>query len=83
MEYYRYYRSWMYDRLYPGRRALKPNFIDGVNGFITWAFAQERCRSEGGVRCPCLKCGCRYIISDPEEIIRHLHRKGFIENYWV
>ena len=54
MEYYRYYRSWMYDKLYPGRRALKPNFIDGVNGFIAWTFVQERCRSEGGVRCPCL-----------------------------
>ena len=83
MEYYRYYRSWMYDRTYPGRSGLKPNFIVGVDGFIKWAFAQECCRSEGGVRCPCLKCECRPIISDPEEVTRHLHRRGFIENYWV
>src|ERR1051325_5133415 len=55
MEYYRYYRSWMYDRTYPGRSGLKPNFIVGVDGFIKWAFSQECCRSEGGVRCPCLK----------------------------
>ncbi|XP_058784597.1 uncharacterized protein LOC131659423 [Vicia villosa] len=83
MEYYLYYRSWMYDRLEPGRRALKPNFVEGVDGFIKWAFVQECCRSEGGVRCPCLKCECRRIISDPEEVTRHLHRRGFIKDYWV
>ncbi|CAK8543573.1 unnamed protein product [Lathyrus sativus] len=83
MEYFRYYRSWMYDRTLPGRRGLTPNFEEGVNGFITWAFAQECCRREGGVRCPCLKCECRSIISDPEEVERHLKRKGFIKNYWV
>src|ERR1043165_7077579 len=73
----------MYDRTYPGRSGLKPNFIVGVDGFIKWAFAQECCRSEGGVRCPCLKCECRPIISDLEEVTRHLHRRGFIEKYWV
>ncbi|KAI5401719.1 hypothetical protein KIW84_066259 [Lathyrus oleraceus] len=73
----------MYDRTYPGRRGLKPNFEEGVKGFITWAFAQECCLSEGGVRCPCLKCECRPIISDPEEVERHLKRRGFIKNYWV
>ncbi|KAI5436175.1 hypothetical protein KIW84_022582 [Lathyrus oleraceus] len=66
----------MYDRTYPGRRGLKPNFEEGVKGFITWAFAQECCLSEGGVRCPCLKCECRPIISDPEEVERHLKRRG-------
>ncbi|CAK8534900.1 unnamed protein product [Lathyrus sativus] len=83
MEYFRYYRSWMYDRTLPGRRGLTPNFEEGVKGFITWAFAQECCRREGGVRCLCLKCECRPIISDPEEVERHLKRKGFIKNYWV
>ena len=83
MKYYRYGRSWIYGRLYSGRRALKPHFIEGVNEFITWAFAQECCRSEGGVRFPCLKCERRSIISDPEKVARHLHRRGFIENYWV
>ncbi|CAL5194173.1 unnamed protein product [Lathyrus oleraceus] len=83
MKYYRYYHSWMYDRLYLGRRAFKPNFEEGVKGFITWAFAQEYCQSEGGVRWLCLKCECRSIISDLEELEYHLKRKGFIENYWV
>ncbi|CAK8564730.1 unnamed protein product [Lathyrus sativus] len=73
----------MYDRTLPGRRGLTTNFEEGVKGFITWAFAQECCRREGGVRCPCLKCECRRIISDPEEVERHLKRKGFIKNYWV
>ena len=56
MKHYQYYRSWMYDRTYLGRSGLKPNFIVGVDRFIKWAFAQECCRSEGGVRCLCLKC---------------------------
>lgn len=46
MEYYRHYCSWMYDTLYPGRRAFKPNFEEGVKGFITSAFSQECYRSE-------------------------------------
>ncbi|XP_058750302.1 uncharacterized protein LOC131623315 isoform X2 [Vicia villosa] len=83
MENYKFYRSWMYDRMYAGRRGLKPLFEEGVKLFITWAFDQECCREEGGVRCPCLKCGCRRIISDPKEVETHLKRKGFKENYWV
>ncbi|CAL5198899.1 unnamed protein product [Lathyrus oleraceus] len=71
----------MYDRLYLGRRTLKPNFEKGVKGFITWAFAQECFRSKGGVRCLCLKCECRPIISDSDEVERHLKRTDFIENY--
>ncbi|CAK8531409.1 unnamed protein product [Lathyrus sativus] len=74
----------MYDRTLSGRRGLTTNFEEGVKGFITWAFAQECCRREEGVRCPCLKCECRPIISDPEEVERHLKRNGgFIKNYWV
>ncbi|KAI5398991.1 hypothetical protein KIW84_064381 [Lathyrus oleraceus] len=73
----------MYDRLYLERRELKPKFEEGVQGFITWAFAEKYCRSEGPVRCPCLKCECRPIICDLEEVDRHLKRRGFIENYWV
>ncbi|CAK8560755.1 unnamed protein product [Lathyrus sativus] len=83
MKYFRYYRSWMYDRTLLGRRGLTPNFEEGVKGFITCSFAQEYCRSEGGVKCPCLKCECRPIVSDPEEVERHLKMRGFIKNYWT
>ncbi|CAK8537619.1 unnamed protein product [Lathyrus sativus] len=68
----------MYNRTLPSRRGLTPNFEEGVKGFITWAFVQECCRREGGVICPCLKCECRPIISDSEEVERHLKRKSFI-----
>ncbi|CAK8537010.1 unnamed protein product [Lathyrus sativus] len=83
MEYFHYYRSWMYDRTLPGRRGLTPNFEEGVKGFITWTFAQECCRREGEVRCLCLKCECRPIISDLEEVEHHLKRNGFIKSHWV
>ncbi|CAK8575973.1 unnamed protein product [Lathyrus sativus] len=72
----------MYDRMYAGRRRLKPHF-EGVKTFITWGFGQECCQREGGVRCLCLKFGCRRIISKPEEVETHLKRKGFKDNYWV
>jgi hypothetical protein len=49
MDYYRYYRSWMYDRTYPGRTGLKPNFEEGVKGFIAFAVAQETYRVEEGI----------------------------------
>ena len=68
MEYYQFYRSWMYDRMFPGRRGLKPQFKEGLDMFLTYAFTHEWCRRDGGVRCPCLKCGCRNIISDRSEV---------------
>ncbi|CAK8561169.1 unnamed protein product [Lathyrus sativus] len=83
MEYYHFYRSWMYDRTYPRLRGLKPHIKDGVSAFFTYVFAQEYCRSEGWVKCLCLKCGCRNIISDPNEVKRHLEKDGFRLNYWV
>lgn len=73
----------MYDRTFPGRTRLKPQFVAGVDGFISWAWEQEICRYEGGVRCPCLKCRCRHIITDPGDVKKHLKRVGFMPNYWV
>lgn len=72
MKYYHFYRSWMYDRTYSGMRGFKPYFEEGVVAFVIYAFAQECCQSEGGVRFPCLKCGCKNIISDPNIVKYHL-----------
>jgi hypothetical protein len=83
MEYYQHYRSWMYDRTFPGRRGLKPHFVQGVHGFISWAWGQQVCQNEGGIRCPCLKCACRYIKTDPNEVKKHLEKVGFMPDYWV
>jgi len=82
MEYYQHYRRWMYDRTFPGR-GLKPHFVEGVHGFISWAWVQQVCKDEGGIRCPCIKCTCRYIKSDPKEVKKHLDRVGFMPDYWV
>ncbi|CAK8576088.1 unnamed protein product [Lathyrus sativus] len=73
----------MYNHMYARKRGLKPHFEEGVKMFITWAFNQECGQREGGVRCMCLKCGCRHIISNLEEVETHLKRKEFKENYWV
>lgn len=72
----------MYVRTYPERRGLKPHF-KGVVVFLTYAFAPERCRSEGGVICTCLKCGCRNIINDSNVVKCHLEKDGFRRNYWM
>ena len=83
MEYYQHYRSWMYDRTFPGRRGLKPHFVEGVHEFISWAWGQQVYQNEGGIRCPCLKCACSYINSDPNEVKKHLEKVGFMLDYWV
>ena len=38
--------------------------------------------SEGGLRCPCVKCRCMKILS-PSKVRDHLYRVGFQPNYWV
>ncbi|CAK8567242.1 unnamed protein product [Lathyrus sativus] len=74
----------MYDPLYLGRCRLKPYFVE-VKGFIAFAFAfaQECCRREGGVRCLCLKYRYRCIISYLEEVENRLKRKSFRKDYWI
>lgn len=83
MKHYQLYRSWMYDKTFRRRHGLKRRFKKGVVGFLTYAFVQEYCRSEGRVRYLCLKCGCRNIISNPSEVKRHLVRVDFRPNFWV
>lgn len=71
----------MYGRIFPERPELKPHFMEGVVGFLKYAFAQDCCWRDGGVRCLCLKCGYRNIISDLSEVQRHMERVGFRANY--
>jgi hypothetical protein len=72
----------MYDRTYPGRTGLKPNFEEGVKGFIAFAVTQETYKVEEGIRCPCTKCTCRFIKT-PVEVSNHLKKVGFMNDYWV
>ena len=48
-------RSWMYDRLYPGRKGLRNEFIEGVEHFISVAMQLPSFRNGGLIRCPCSK----------------------------
>jgi hypothetical protein len=50
----------MYDRTYPGRTGLKPNFEERVKGFIAFAVVEETYKVEEGIRCPSTKCTCRH-----------------------
>jgi hypothetical protein len=72
----------MYDRKYPGRRALKSSFKKGVREFVTFANARDVVKREGGIRCPCLKCLCGSIQSE-QDVINHLERFGFMDGYYV
>jgi hypothetical protein len=63
----------MYDRTYPGRTGLKPNFEERVKGFIAFAVVEETYKVEEGIRCPSTKCTCRHIKT-PVEVSNHLKR---------
>ncbi|CAJ2671732.1 unnamed protein product [Trifolium pratense] len=68
------HRSWMYDRKYPGGRIVKARFKDGVEEFVTYAMSRDIVKSEGGIRCPCIKCMCGSIeskssISEEKEFV--------------
>ena len=76
----RHYRSWMYNRLLPGRQGYTDAFLNGVEEFVSFACQQEDLSNEK-IRCPCSKCkNLKYLI--PEEVKVHLYKKGFIPDYW-
>ena len=64
MDQYYYYRSWMYDRTFPRRTKLKPQFEEGIHGFVAFAMSQTIYEREGGIRCLCLTCLCLMVL-DP------------------
>ncbi|XP_024634536.1 uncharacterized protein [Medicago truncatula] len=82
MDQYILHRSWMYDRKRPGKRTLKAQFKEGIREFVAFTMSQDIFRSEGGIRCPCLKCTCR-LIQSPKDVIKHLEDVGFMEDYYV
>ncbi|GAU50609.1 hypothetical protein TSUD_410190 [Trifolium subterraneum] len=76
-------RNWMYDRYYDGKRGeIKEIFKLGVALFLKAAKRSNIVISEGGIRCPCASCDCRWIRSE-DEIKYDLYTKGFRPNYWI
>jgi len=58
----------MYDRTFLGKTKLKPQFEEGIHGFVAFAVSQN-----GGIKCPCLTCTCR-LIQSGEDVIKHLKK---------
>ncbi|CAL5197243.1 unnamed protein product [Lathyrus oleraceus] len=75
-------RSWMYDRVYSNRHGLKEEYVRGVKDFVKRALKQPICKSEGGIRCPCINCKCLKIRT-PTNVRLHLYRDGFQPDYWI
>ncbi|KAK2417513.1 hypothetical protein QL285_039804 [Trifolium repens] len=75
-------RRWMYDRYDDGKRGqVKEVFKLGVKLFIDSVKLRPVVLSEGGIRCPCVKCQCTRFHSE-DEIKLHLFKHGFQPNYW-
>ncbi|XP_050876180.1 uncharacterized protein LOC127079866 [Lathyrus oleraceus] len=75
-------RTWMYDRVYSNRHGLKEEYVRGVKDFVKRALKQPICKSEGGIRCPCINCKCLKIRT-PTNVRLHLYRDGFQPDYWI
>ena len=75
-------RLWMYDRVYPSRGGIKPEFYTGVEQFIGVACQTIQFMNEHKVRCPCSICRCRKYFN-VDTIKFHLYKDGFMPNYWV
>ena len=75
-------RSWMYDRVFPGRSGLKWRFVEGVEEFLFIAKKDDQYAALGGIRCPCLRCSFQFIKTD-DTIRSHLYKDGFTPDYFV
>ncbi|CAK8534496.1 unnamed protein product [Lathyrus sativus] len=74
--------TWMYNRAYSDRHGLKDEFVRGVKKFVKKALNQHICKSEGGIRCPCINYKC-CKISTLTNVRLHLYRDGFQPDYWI
>lgn len=72
----------MYNWVHANRHGLKKEYVRGVKKFVKRALKQQICISEGGIRCPCIKCKCAKI-STPVNVRLHLYQNGFQPDYWI
>ena len=71
----------MYNRLHPGRKGLRNEFIDGVEYFINVAMQLSYFQNFGQIRCPCSNHRNQAFLST-EEVKLDLYRRGFQPDYW-
>ncbi|XP_049389086.1 uncharacterized protein LOC125853435 [Solanum stenotomum] len=74
--------SWIYNMTNFGRMGLRPEFVEGVTGFVEHVKTLEPFQHNGVIKCPCNKCQClNYPKSDIVELL--LFRNGFKKEYTV
>lgn len=71
----------MYNMTNFSRLGLRPEFVEGVTGFI-YAKTLEPFQRSGMVKCPCNKCQCMNY-EKPDIVELHLYRNGFKKDYTV
>lgn len=75
------HRTWMYNRLLPGRKGYTVEFLQGVEEFIDFACQQPNYLNEGVIKCPCKLCK-NARRRTPNEVNVHIRQKGFTPGYW-
>lgn len=72
-------RNWMYNRANFGRVRMRPEFVEGVDGFLDYTITLQL---NSLVNCPCKKCQCRNY-EKPDIVKFQLYQNGFKEDYTV
>ncbi|XP_015069259.1 uncharacterized protein LOC107013896 [Solanum pennellii] len=75
-------RSWMYNMTNFGRMGLRPEFVEGVTGFVEYAKTLDPFQRSGMIKCPCNKCQC-FNYEKPDVVELHIYRNGFKKEYTV
>ena len=75
-------RCWKCNRCYSGTSGLKDSFVEVVEEFINKASQKDCYHNDGGIKFPCVKCDCTWILED--RVVKvHLYKNGFKRNYWI
>ncbi|XP_027187217.1 uncharacterized protein [Cicer arietinum] len=75
------HRKWMVNRMGPDQRRVTDEYMAGVFEVAQFAWAQEKFKKEGKLRCPCKICKCKkhQLVGD---VMGHLCMKGFMDGYY-
>ena len=57
-------RCWKCNRCYSGTSGLKDSFVEVVEEFINKASQKDCYHNDGGIKFPCVKCDCTWILED-------------------
>ena len=72
----------MYNMTNFGRMGLRPEFVEGVIGFLEYAKTLDPFQRSGMIKCPCNKCQC-LNYEKPDAVELHIYRNGFKKEYTV